>query len=181
MIPKESNPKHIDDFRPINLIGCIFRLLYKVLAKRLSKVLNYIIGECEHAFVYGRQISDAILIVNEIADEVIRHNMTGTLCKLDMENFFDHVIWNFIDYMLNKMGFGAKWRGWIRSCISTASFAIIVNGGPSSFITATRGLRQGDPFFPLLFIIVMEAPNKFLEKAKELQHLKGVSMGGNGN
>lgn len=108
MIIKKSNPKHINDFRCISLVGCIYKLLSKVLAKQLSKVLNQITSECQHAFVYGHQISDVILIVSETVDEVIRHNKTGILCKFDMEKVFDHVNWNVIDYMLNRMGFGAK-------------------------------------------------------------------------
>lgn len=65
MIPKKCNPKHINDFRPISLVGCIYKLLSKVLVERLSKVLNQIIGNCQHAFVYGCQICNAILIANE--------------------------------------------------------------------------------------------------------------------
>lgn len=79
------------------------------------------------------------------------------------------------------MGFGDKWRSWVKTCISTTSFAVIINGGPPSFFKATRGLRQGDPLSPLLFIIVMEVLNKILEKAKELQLLRGVPVGSNGN
>jgi len=141
MISKRANPENINDFRPISLIWCIYKLLSKVLAKRLSKVLDEIISECQHAFVYGGKISDAILIANETVDEAIRHNKKGVLCKLDMEKAFDPVNWDFIDYMFQKMGFGQKWRSWIRFCITTSSIAVMVNGGPSSFFTASTGLR----------------------------------------
>lgn len=65
----------------------------------------------------------------------------------------------------------------MKYCMSTASFAVLVNGGPSEFFSASKGLRQGDPLSPLLFIIVMEGLNGFICKAKKLQLLKGVSVG----
>lgn len=96
---------------------------------------------------------------------------------MDMEKAFDHVSWKFIDYMLDSMDFGEKWRRWIRICISITSFALMVNGDPSTFFPATRGLKQGDLLSPLLFIIVMEEVNKLIEKAKNLQLLRGIEVG----
>ncbi|XP_021888529.1 uncharacterized protein LOC110807660 [Carica papaya] len=75
------------------------------------------------------------------------------------------------------MGFGSKWRTWVKTCISTTSFAVIVNGGPSEFFSASCGLRQGDPLSSLLFIIAMETLNGLLCKAKGLDLLKDVKVG----
>lgn len=96
---------------------------------------------------------------------------------MDMEKAFDHVFWKFIDYMLDRMGFGEKWGRRMCTCISTTSFAVMVNGSPSTFFSATRGLRQGDPLSPLLFIIAMKGLNKLIEKAKNLHLLRSIKVG----
>lgn len=89
-----------------------------------------------------------------------------------MEKAYDYVNWKFVEYMLRRMGFGQKWQGWMNQCMTT-SFAVLVNGGPSKFFGVFRGLRQGDPLSPLLFIIIMEALNGLLTRAVGLQLVKG--------
>lgn len=84
LISKKNDAKSISDFYLISLVACVYKLISKVLAKRLSKVLNQIIGGCQHTFVFGRQILDAILISNEIVDDIHRNKGSGVLCKLDM-------------------------------------------------------------------------------------------------
>lgn len=79
-----------------------------MLVKRLATVLHKVIGESQNVFVLGRQITDAILIANEVVDEAIKNNQKGALCKLDMEKAFDHDNWDFIDNMLERLGFGTK-------------------------------------------------------------------------
>lgn len=70
---------------------------------------------------------------------------------------FDHINWDFILYLLQKHGFGQKWCLWIKHCITIPRFSILVNGTPAGFIESSRGLRQGDPLSPDLFILVMDA------------------------
>ena len=75
------------------------------------------------------------------------------MCQLDIEKAYDHVNWNFLLYVMKRMGFGDRWRRWVHQCISSASFAVLVNGSPIGFCSASRGLRQGDPLSPLLFFV----------------------------
>lgn len=89
-------------------------MISKVLAKRLFKVLTLIISDCQHAFIDGRHITDAILIANEVIDDMINNKREGILCKLDIEKVFHHFYWDFFDYIFNRMGFAQKWRRWIR-------------------------------------------------------------------
>jgi hypothetical protein len=118
-----------------------------------------------------------VLIANECVDSQIRSRESGLLCKLDLEKSYDHVNWDFLLYLMQRCGFGEKWRAWIRFCISTVRFSILVNGTPSGFFTSSRRLRQGDPLSPLLFVVVMEALSRMLVAALEQGSMTGFAMG----
>jgi hypothetical protein len=118
-----------------------------------------------------------VLIANECVDSQIRSGDSGLLCKMDLEKAYDHVNWDFLLYLLQRCGFGEKWRAWIRFCISTVRFSILVNGTPSGFFTSSRGLRQRDPLSPLLFVVVMEALSRMLVVALEQGSMTGFAVG----
>ena len=110
LIPKISSAVNIKDFRPISLVGSIYKLLSKVLANRLRVVLDSLISETQNSFVGGRQILDSVLIANECLDSRLKCHSPGVVCKLDIEKALDHVNWDALLYLLNRMGFGLKWR-----------------------------------------------------------------------
>ena len=91
---------------------------------------------------------DASLMANEAIDKMIKRKDKGVFCKLDIEKAYDRNNWNCIIKVLQKMGFGVKWVNWIKRCISTTSFSVLINGRPTSFFNSTRGLRQGGPLSP---------------------------------
>ena len=97
----------------------MYKLLAKVLANRLKKVVGKVVSSAQNAFVEGRQILDAALITNEAIDFLLKRNESVVLCKLDIEKTYDHLNWNFLLFVMQRMGFGEKWTGWISWCIST--------------------------------------------------------------
>ena len=110
LLPKKSQSKKISDFRPISLITCLYKVIARVLSRRLRGVLHETIHSTQGVFVQGRQILDAVLIANEIVNEKSRSGEEGVVFKIDFEKAYDHVKWDFVDHVLEKKEFSSKWR-----------------------------------------------------------------------
>jgi hypothetical protein len=139
--------------------------------------LEKVISKSQSAFIKGRQILDPILIANESLDCRLRLKELGILCKMDVEKAYDHVNWDFLLYMLKRCGFGAQWCSWIAFCNSSVRFSILVNGSLEGFFDSSRGLRQGDPLSPLLFVFVMEALSRMLSAMINERLLESFKVG----
>ncbi|RVW99583.1 Transposon TX1 uncharacterized 149 kDa protein [Vitis vinifera] len=176
LLPKKSQSKKISDFRPISLITCLYKVIAKVLSGRLRGVLHETIHSTQGTFVQGRQILDAVLIANEIVDEKRRSGKEGVVFKIDFEKAYDHVKWDFLDHVLEKKGFSSKWRSWMRGCLSSVSYVILVNGNAKGWVKASRGLRQGDPLSPFLFTIVADVLSRMLLKVEARNLLEGFKI-----
>ena len=152
-----------------------------MLANRFRRVAHGLISDSQNAFVKGRQILDSMLIVSKYIDSRLKTGIPGVLCKLDVEKAYDHVNWGFLMYMLQRCGFFNKWRKWIWHCISTIKFSILINGSPTDFFGSSRGIRQGDPLFPLLFDVVMEALSRMLDVVVATGQFTGFFVGSTTN
>ena len=184
LIPKVKSLEFVIEFRPIALCNILYKLVSKVLANRLKKVLPHIISESQSAFQSDKAISDNILV----AFETLHHmkmkksgKMGYMALKLDMSKVYDRLEWVFLQRIMEKMGFHSTWIGWILECLKSVTYSILVNGEPKGHNIPTRGIRQGDPLSPYLFLLCSEGLNGLIEHALDRKHIKGVSLCRNGS
>lgn len=176
LIPKVPNPKSPSQFRPISLMNSVMKLLSKVLARRLKTVMNSLVSPTQSAFIQGRQITDNILLANEVISALQSKKAKGLVFKIDFEKAFDKIRWNFVFEVLQKMNFASRWIDWISSIFNSSTISILVNGSPTAEFSPSRGLRQGDPLSPLLFNLVGEVLAMLLNRASDLQIINGVLL-----
>ncbi|GKV25422.1 hypothetical protein SLEP1_g34864 [Rubroshorea leprosula] len=128
----------------------------------------------QSAFLEGRQLIDSVLALNELVHDFKRRKEMGILFKVDFEKAFDSVDWDYLDSMQSSLGFGDKWRGWIKECLTSASISILVNGSPTQEFKMQKRLRQGDPLSPYLFLIVAEGLHALVHEAEKKNLLTGI-------
>lgn len=102
-IAEMEGAKHIKDFQSISLVGCVYKLISKVLARHLSKMLGESDQGASAGFCGGQIDVGSVMMANEVVDDLVGNKREGALCKLDMEKAYDHVNWKFVDYMLGRL------------------------------------------------------------------------------
>uniref|UniRef100_A0A8I6YKR7 Reverse transcriptase domain-containing protein n=1 Tax=Hordeum vulgare subsp. vulgare TaxID=112509 RepID=A0A8I6YKR7_HORVV len=179
LIPKVKNPRRIKDLRPISLCNVVYKLVSKVIANRLKIVLPQVISENQSAFVPGRLITDNVLIAYEVSHYLMnkRNGTSGVAAvKADMSKAYERVEWSFLEAMLGKLGFSNGWIALVMQCVTTVSYQIKVNGTFTQQFCPSRGLRQGDPLSPYLFVICAEGLSALLRHTEEQGVLHGVKI-----
>jgi hypothetical protein len=177
LIPKIASPVGFKDFRPLSLIHGIYKIMAKVLSSRLKAVMHDLISENQTAFLAGRQIIDGFLVANEAVHSLKRHRVPSLIFKVDFHKAFDSVQWDYLEQVMRHMGFGEKWINWINTCISTAKLSVLINGSPSKEFLMGRGIRQGDPLSPFLFLIAAEGLSVLFQRAASNDLFKGIPFG----
>lgn len=136
------------------------------------------ISDTQSVFIRGRQILDGVMIATELVDEAKKLKKKGVMFKVNFEKAYDSVSWEYLEFVMGKMGFAQKWIGWMMACVSSASIFVLVNGSPIEEFGLSRGLREGDPLLPFLFLIVAEGLSVMMKKAVEIGDFKGYRFGG---
>ncbi|CAL5070105.1 unnamed protein product [Urochloa decumbens] len=165
LLPKKPDPIAPSDYRPISLIHSFAKLVAKLLSNRLAPELEHLVDVNQSAFIKKRSIHDNFKFVEQAAKTLHRKNKASLLLKLDISKAFDTVEWPFLLQVLQGLGFTTRWRDWIALLVSTASTKVLLNGEPGRLIRNARGLRQGDPLSPMLFILLMEMLQRLFKQA----------------
>lgn len=156
------------DFRPISLCTIVYNCITKIIARRLQVVVPTLIDIAQSAFTKGRNISDNILMAQELFRGYSRENGVAKYAiKIDLHKAFDSLSWEFIISVLHRMNFPVRFVGWIKDCITSLRYSIKINGVLEGFFPGAKGLRQGDPMSPYLFALAINVLSCLLANKPE--------------
>ena len=176
LIPKKDGPEHPGYFRPIALCNTIYKIFSKVIANRLKVLMLKLISKEQMGFVPGRSILDGILIIQEAIHSAGIDKEACMFMKLDIQKAYDMVDWRFLCKVLEAFGFSKQWVNLIFKFISTPKISVLINGTPEGFFEISRGIRQGDPLSPSLFILMVESFGRAISDAYQKRRISGISI-----
>ncbi|KAL0286587.1 UNVERIFIED_CONTAM: Retrovirus-related Pol polyprotein from type-2 retrotransposable element R2DM [Sesamum radiatum] len=168
LIPKVNSPSVVAEFRPISCCNVLYKAVTKILVQRMRSILHTLISPSQNAFVPGRSIGDNVLLAQELFSGYNQRNLPPRCAlKVDLRKAYDTVEWDFLKAALTLFGFPERFIQWIVECVTTTSYSVCINGAPHGFFRGARGLRQGDPMSPFLFVLVMEVLTLMLRQRIE--------------
>ena len=168
---KDKDKRLLKNWRPISLINVDVKIASKALAKRLEPILPSLIHHSQTAFIKGRSIFDAIRTIDDTLEYAKRNNRPGILVAIDFEKAFDSLNRKFLFKILHKFNFGTYFRQWIKTLYTNLSSCVLNNGFTTNLFCVNRGVRQGDPLSPLLFILALETLTCYIRQNRNIQGL----------
>ena len=169
LIFKKDDPKNLKNWRPISLLNVDYKILSKALTNRLLRVLSSIVQDDQTCSVPGRTIFDNLVLLRDTLDYITQTDEPGILVSLDQEKAFDRVDRTFLSNVLVKFGFGPIFQKWISVLYDHATMRVLVNGFLTEGIPLERGVKQGDPLSPLLYILCAEVLASNIRAEKKIQ------------
>lgn len=177
LIPKIKAPTELSHLRPISLANVTNKIISKILAVRFAVLLPKFISENQAGFVKGRLITENVSLAQELIHGIKHHDGSGNLIiKLDMSKAYDRLSWSFLKKSMNKFGFSDRVTDIIFRLIYNNWYSVIINGTRFGFFSSSRGVKQGDPLSPTLFIIAAEVLSRNLSMLINSPTYKGFSM-----
>jgi len=183
LIPKIEHPKTMKDFRPISLCNVLYKIISKILVQRLKAVLSSVVSENQAAFIPGRHITDNVFIAHEVFHSLrVKKRCANEYMavKTDISKAYDRIEWSFLEEVLKKKGFATRWIQWIMDCVRSVSFSVLINGSPYGKFSPSRGLRQGDPLSPYLFILCSDVLSSMMTNAQQTGKIIGIQVSNGG-
>uniref|UniRef100_A0A803PQU7 Reverse transcriptase domain-containing protein n=1 Tax=Cannabis sativa TaxID=3483 RepID=A0A803PQU7_CANSA len=166
LIPKHENPTRAVDYRPIACCTTLYKCISKLLCSRLAKVLPHLINQNQGAFIQGRSIAHNVMILQDLLKNYKRKNVSPRCAiKIDISKAYDTVSWDFMEDLLNAFNIPSRFVKWIMGCLRATSYSLVMNGRVQGGFKGEKGLRQGDPISPLLFVLIMEYLTRSLQLA----------------
>uniref|UniRef100_A0A803PMJ8 Reverse transcriptase domain-containing protein n=1 Tax=Cannabis sativa TaxID=3483 RepID=A0A803PMJ8_CANSA len=178
LIPKVEKPESVEKFRPISLCNFGYKIISKILATRLRAVMDKLVSPVLAAFIPGRWIAESSILTQELVQTIRKKKGKGGLMaiKIDMHKAYDRLEWNFILKVLQANGFDEQVCKLLMKCVKSVTYSLLINGFPHRKIYPKRGIRQGDPLSPFLFLLCHEVLAKLLAKAQGEAILKALQV-----
>ena len=182
LIPKQIGPELVSHYRPISLCTTIYKTVTKILVHRLKPLLPSLISPMQSAFLAGRRGSNNVIIAQELIHSLKnRKGREGFMVvKIDLEKAYDRLEWSFIKMVLDHFGFPPNIVNLIMSCVTSTSIAILFNGNKLDSFHPSRGIRQGDPISPYLFLLCMEFLGAYISALHEEKRWDKIKASRNG-
>uniref|UniRef100_A0A803QQI1 Reverse transcriptase domain-containing protein n=1 Tax=Cannabis sativa TaxID=3483 RepID=A0A803QQI1_CANSA len=179
LIPKNKKPASMKDLRPISLCNLLYKVITKVMANHMKPLMDGIISASQSAFIPGRLISDNVMASFEVLHYLKRKRArkTGFMAlKLDMSKAYDRIEWQFLEAILQKIGFSSPWLNLVMKCVSSAKYTIVDGPHEIGLLLPSRGICQGDPLLPYLFILCAEGLSALLQKYEHSGWIHGCKV-----
>jgi hypothetical protein len=177
LIPKTDNPTKFESFFPISLCNNIYKIISKIISRRLKEILSKQVSLKQFGFLEGRQIHEAIGVSQEGLHSVKTKNLKSMIAKVDLSKAFNHVSWLFLHLILIHLGFNLHFVAWVMACTSLVTFAVLINGLTSPFFKSSEVLGRDAHSLPLFFLLVVEGLSRALRAASTNGSFKGILIG----
>ena len=171
---KDKDLRYLANWRPVSLLNTDYKILTKLLALRLQKVIPVIINSDQVGYIKKRYIGENVRIISDILQYADLENIEAYITQIDFEKAFDSIEWEFLFETLKTFNFGETFISWIKTIYTDISACVGNNGHYSKYFELSRSIRQGCPISALLFLLVVEL---LANKIRGDEDIKGIEIG----